>query len=558
MPINSRFGRPSTIVVPAGESSVGARGVGARDGLAEFQKYIKQAGIDKKNKELLRQVYKTAGLKDEQLDNMSSANLEAAAQSVVDSNIKIGIDKIERAKQGKAAQKALSNFQASKERDIERVDTPLDLQFGPGLKSPQTILDVLGGALSHREGAIKDGSGSADIRLEKQTRPVPIDKSTINVGTAGESIPRLSGVELLADVLKGRAGLDERTISALEDSGIDPLTGSESVRAQDTTNPFFNRLVTLAGAPTVSNINVDGKNLVVQTDQVSGQKTTSFAKASDARNFKPVKLPDGTIGLGITDVNGKTIIAMTGDGEDKKPTRPAALVRRVMNIIPKKTLTELEDAYFENFDQLQGLKEVQRNFYVNPDLLTSSVRAKAWGAEILDNMGVLSDGNIVGQTIGQLADFISPGATGRARDLIEEKVTLFQSAEREFLQWRKYITGVAGGEKEFSEIRKSFLDVGGQGPKQFKTSLDNLISLKLRTLETHRRILDIAQKEGWTVSKFQAAFRREIRKDLKNRGPEFLLGAKPKSAAAPVTKRNVGAMTNQQLSGALEDLPESD
>lgn len=551
MPINSRFGRPSTIVVPAGESSVGARGIGARDGLAEFQKYIKQAGIDKKNKELLRQAYKTAGLKEEQLDNMSSENLELAARSVVDSNIKSGIDKLERVDQGKAAQKALANFQASKERDIERVATPLDLQFGPGLKSPQTILDVLGGALSHREGNVKDGSGSADIRLEKQTRPVPIDKSTINVGTAGESIPRLSGVELLADVLKGGAGLDERTSSALQDSGIDPLTGSESVRAQATTNPFFNRLVTLAGAPTVSNINVDGKNLVVQTDQVSGQKTTSFAKASDARNFKPVKLPDGTIGLGITDVNGNTIFAKDKTG---RLTRPAALVRRIMNIIPKKTLAELEDAYFENFEQLQGLKEVQRNFYVHPDILTSPERAKAWGAEILDNMGVLSDGNIVGQTIGQLVNFISPGATGRAKKLIEEKVTLFQSAEREFLQWRKYITGVAGGEKEFAEIRKSFLDVGGQGPTQFKTSLDNLIALKKRTLATHRRILDIAQEDGWTVSKFQAAFRREIRDDLRKNGPEFLLGAKPKSAAAPVTKRNVEAMTDKQLGVTLNDL----
>lgn len=88
MGINSRFGRPSTIVVPAGESSVGARGVGARDGLAEFQKYIEQAGIDKKNKELLRK----SGIEPHIYDNADSATLSAMATKVGGFNV----DEVER------------------------------------------------------------------------------------------------------------------------------------------------------------------------------------------------------------------------------------------------------------------------------------------------------------------------------------------------------------------------------------------------------------------------------------------------------------------------------
>ena len=51
MGINGRFGRPSTIVVPGGSSSVGARNVGAGsvNPLAELQKYARQVNIDRSN-----------------------------------------------------------------------------------------------------------------------------------------------------------------------------------------------------------------------------------------------------------------------------------------------------------------------------------------------------------------------------------------------------------------------------------------------------------------------------------------------------------------------------
>jgi hypothetical protein len=85
MPINSRFGRPSTIVVPGGSSSVGARNVGAGsvNPLAEFQKYVRQVNIDRSNKELLRK----AGVKSDIYDNADSATLSSLAAEVGKYNV---------------------------------------------------------------------------------------------------------------------------------------------------------------------------------------------------------------------------------------------------------------------------------------------------------------------------------------------------------------------------------------------------------------------------------------------------------------------------------------
>mgnify|MGYP003677324346 FL=1 len=88
MGINGRFGRPSTIVVPGGSSSVGARNIGIRngglgDGLAELQKYARQANVDRSNKELLRK----AGVKPDIYDNADSATLSSMATKVGGFNV---------------------------------------------------------------------------------------------------------------------------------------------------------------------------------------------------------------------------------------------------------------------------------------------------------------------------------------------------------------------------------------------------------------------------------------------------------------------------------------
>jgi len=72
MGINSRFGRPSNIVVPGGSSKVGATGAGLRDGLAEFQKYVEQANLDRNNREILEK----AGVSPNLYEGASGGNLE--------------------------------------------------------------------------------------------------------------------------------------------------------------------------------------------------------------------------------------------------------------------------------------------------------------------------------------------------------------------------------------------------------------------------------------------------------------------------------------------------
>ena len=253
MPINSRFGRPSTIVVPAGESSVGARGVGARDGLAEFQKYIKQSMVDKKNKELLEQ----AGFKTEHLDNMSSENLELRARDLSKNKVVRDEAAVTRVNEGTILQKFLENKSQVEQRDERRLDTPLDLMFGERteINDPSSAE-----AKARADGAIEGG------------------RDTVNIGRAGDSInDPLSGMETLT--------------RALQKSSFDTAGGIQ-------TNPFFKTLMETAKAgdtdTSVKNqvINMqdeDGKAIIGTIDKQSRQVRRAFEDTLEGR--KTVKVP---------------------------------------------------------------------------------------------------------------------------------------------------------------------------------------------------------------------------------------------------------------------------
>lgn len=55
---------------------------------------------------------------------------------------------------------------------------------------------------------------------------------------------------------------------------------------------------------------------------------------------------------------------------------------------------------------------------------------------------------------------------------LENRTRWFQQAKTAFLEWRKWVTGVAGGPEEMKEIAKSFPDPERNSPTEFTANLD--------------------------------------------------------------------------------------
>ena len=126
MPINSRFGRPSAIVVPGARSHTGAQpslGDPVRSQQhAEFLNHIDQ--VVQANKD--RRVLIDAGYSAEVVDNLSKTQLQETVKNLMSSRTA----EMESKKQGQAAQRAIEAFQKGQQQEEERLSTPLDYQFG--------------------------------------------------------------------------------------------------------------------------------------------------------------------------------------------------------------------------------------------------------------------------------------------------------------------------------------------------------------------------------------------------------------------------------------------
>ncbi len=95
-------------------------------------------------------------------------------------------------------------------------------------------------------------------------------------------------------------------------------------------------------------------------------------------------------------------------------------------------------------EQVKALKQTVQQ---DPSLLTFPRKAQGFVTDVVEFFGGKTTNKI--EKLLQDANITNPAATQKLRD--------FQaSAENAFLPFRKFITGVAGGMKEFSEIAKAF------------------------------------------------------------------------------------------------------
>jgi len=110
------------------------------------------------------------------------------------------------------------------------------------------------------------------------------------------------------------------------------------------------------------------------------------------------------------------------------------------------TKTNLEKNIVETQTQIDAFNEIEKMF--QDDYLTYKGQIKA-GTE----------------KIGEKAGIFKPSGWLTKRQL------WYQTAKEKFLAYRKWVTGVAGGEKELMEIAKSYPDPDNNSPTEYRANL---------------------------------------------------------------------------------------
>lgn len=134
--------------------------------------------------------------------------------------------------------------------------------------------------------------------------------------------------------------------------------------------------------------------------------------------------------------------------------------------VAKTTKAKLEGDVIEATRNIQSFQETRDKF--KPEYLTLFGKGKKITAKAMDVAGVSTEGQ---------------------KGLIKERQDWFRSAKADFIAYRKWATGVAGGEKELKEIATSFPDPVKNSPTEYEANLDSIEETTKRVLSLNKEFL---------------------------------------------------------------------
>ena len=579
MPINSRFGRPSTIVVPAGESSVGARGVGARDGLAEFQKYIKQANIDRNNREILEK----AGVSPTLYEGASGGNLEDLVNQLGRAETTaIGQKKID-VKFGDAQEHLVNFLQGQYAGTPDRLEPNQGQAIAPTAIAPEMDRETAGNqnlmrqlaSIQAQPRSIGGDDPTEMVNPDRVKRSMELSKQA---GWPARGSKELSDIDIQLDKefptgvasTQSVSKIDPAMPSGFEDSRIEmsgvgdlapdpkiikgtkPKTGMTAYLAA-------RQLLTDEERGILERSTFEGRLITVASAQDAADAVLANRLGDSTRWAKTIATnPEtGKLGILFTDKAGETKphYAKNPDGSFASP---AKMTEFYQNVPAAKTYADIEKTFLSHKDQLMGLQDVRIAFDKTRSSLSASGRFKTFIRRVFDKAGGFKENDFVGKSAAWLDKKFGGDFLAEQEGEFRNTVDLFISAEREFLQWRKFITGVAGGEKEFAEIRKSFLDVSSQGEVEFDQALTNLTSLKEKSYDIYRELIRLSKTNKWTVDQFQGRWIGAMKKAIYKTDKQFFgdttLGSKKNPKKMVITKKALG--TRKKRVEALKQVTE--
>jgi len=195
----------------------------------------------------------------------------------------------------------------------------------------------------------------------------------------------------------------------------------------------------------------------MQIANVIGSQRDVMAKILEEQaKAKETKLITG-IGPGgrptrVPDVQGAPVY--------EKPERPVRVQLDVSGL-QKPTVTKLEDAIIDADNQVAQFNEALPMF--KPEYLEYWGKGKAEYQKYAEKAGISID-----------------------TKFLKERTAWYQQSKSQFLAYRKWITGVAGGEKEMKEIAKSFPDPDNNSPTEYKA---NLVQARKWTMKLRNRLM---------------------------------------------------------------------
>jgi hypothetical protein len=117
----------------------------------------------------------------------------------------------------------------------------------------------------------------------------------------------------------------------------------------------------------------------------------------------------------------------------------------------KTTKTQLEQDVIQGVQNIKSFQSTRSKF--KDEYLTVFGKGEKMVAEAVDKLGMSS---------------------GDQKKFISERASWFRQAKADFIAYRKWATGVAGGEKEMQEIATAFPDPVKNSPAQYRANLDNI------------------------------------------------------------------------------------
>ena len=579
MGINSRFGRPSNIVVPGGSSKVGATGAGLRDGLAEFQKYVEQANLDRNNREILEK----AGVSPNLYEGASGGNLEDLVNQLGRAETTaIGQKKIDE-KFGDAQEHLVNFLQGQYAGTPDMLEPNQGQAIAPTAIAPEMDRETAGNqnlmrqlaSIQAQPRSIGGDDPTEMVNPDRVKRSMELSKQA---GWPARGSKELSDIDIQLDKefptgvasTQPVSKIDPAMPSGFEDSRIEmsgvgdlapdpkiikgtkPKTGMTAYLAA-------RQLLTDEERGILERSTFEGRLITVASAQDAADAVLANRLGDSTRWAKTIATnPDtGKLGILFTDKAGETKphYAKNPDGSFASP---AKMTEFYQNVPAAKTYADIEKTFLSHKDQLMGLQDVRIAFDKTRSSLSASGRFKTFIRRVFDKAGGFKENDFVGKSAAWLDKKFGGDFLAEQEGEFRNTVDLFISAEREFLQWRKFITGVAGGEKEFAEIRKSFLDVSSQGEVEFDQALTNLTSLKEKSYDVYKDLIKKAKDNKWTVDQFQGRWIGAMKKAIYKTDKQFFgdttLGSKKNPKKMVITKKALG--TRKKRVEALKQVTE--
>jgi hypothetical protein len=139
--------------------------------------------------------------------------------------------------------------------------------------------------------------------------------------------------------------------------------------------------------------------------------------------------------------------------------------------LTKASTTAVQKDVMEGIKNVESFQETRKLF--KPEYLTLFGKGEKMTAQVADKLGI---------------------STEEQKKLIRDRSAWFRQAKADFIAYRKWATGVAGGEKELKEIATSFPDPVKNSPTEYQANLDNIEETTERVLRLNKDFLKVGTK----------------------------------------------------------------